>query len=118
MAEHPPAVTWRELNRVLFVTAAAGAIWFLRAPEQAYIIPVGVACALVGGFAIFHEAYENIFHRRITIKLIMAIAIITALSIRKVFTALVITDFVLAAEILHGRTAARRAGSGKKWTVK
>ena len=29
--EHEHALNWREINRVLFVAAAAGAIWFLGA---------------------------------------------------------------------------------------
>ncbi len=37
----------------------------------------------------------------------MAIAIIAALAIREIFTALIITLFVLAAEILEGLTVGR-----------
>ena len=102
---HPPA--WREINRVLFVAAAAGAIWFLRGASNPYVTAIGVVCALVGGFPIFHEAYENIRQRRMTMELSMAIAIVAALAIRETFTALVITLFVLVAEILEGLTVGR-----------
>lgn len=103
--EHP--LSWREINRVLFVAVAAGAIWFLPPGEHPYIIAVGIACALVGGFPIFHEAYQNIVQRRMTMELSMTIAIVAALAIRELFTALVIILFVLVAEILEGLTVGR-----------
>jgi heavy metal translocating P-type ATPase len=100
-------VSWREINRVLFVAAAAGAIWFLHGASNSYLTALGVLCTLVGGFPIFHEAYENIVQRRMTMELSMAIAIVAALAIRELFTALVITLFVLVAEILEGLTVSR-----------
>jgi len=105
--EHEHALNWWEINRVLFVAAAAGAIWFLGGARDPYITGIGVICAIVGGFPIFHEAYENIAQRRMTMELSMAIAIVAALAIREVFTALVITLFVLVAEILEGLTVGR-----------
>jgi len=105
--EHEHALNWREINRVLFVAAAAVAIWFLGGARNPYITGIGVVCALVGGFPIFHEAYENIVQRRMTMELSMAIAIVAALAIREIFTALVITLFVLVAEILEGLTVNR-----------
>src|SRR6202171_3949596 len=101
------AVSWRDVNRVLFVAAAAGAIWFLGGARNPYVTGIGVICTLVGGFPIFHEAYENIVQRRMTMELSMAIAIVAALAIREIFTALVITLFVLVAEILEGLTVGR-----------
>jgi len=101
------ALSWREVNRVLFVALAAGALWFAPRPPSAYITTIGVICAVVGGFPIFREAYENIIERRMTMELSMTIAIVAALAIREVFTALVITLFVLAAEILEGLTVSR-----------
>src|SRR6202166_4139907 len=105
--EHAHALDWREINRVLFVAAAAGAIWFLGGARNPYVTAVGLICAIVGGFPIFHEAYENLTQRRMTMELSMAIAIIAALAIREIFTALIITLFVLVAEILEGLTVAR-----------
>ena len=105
--EHEHAMHWRELNRVLFVAAAAGAIWFLGAARNPFITGIGVVGAIVGGFPIFHEAYQNIRQRRMTMELSMAIAIVAALAIREIFTALVITLFVLVAEILEGLTVGR-----------
>jgi heavy metal translocating P-type ATPase len=105
--EHEHALNWREINRVLFVAVTAAAIWFLGGARNPYIMGVGVICTLVGGFPIFHEAYENIVQRRMTMELSMAIAIVAALAIREIFTALVITLFVLVAEILEGLTVSR-----------
>jgi heavy metal translocating P-type ATPase len=105
--DHGHALSWRDVNRVLFVAAAAGAIWFLGGGSNRYITAIGVVCTLVGGFPIFHEAYENIIQRRMTMELSMTIAIVAALAIREVFTALVITLFVLGAEILEGLTVGR-----------
>jgi heavy metal translocating P-type ATPase len=104
---HEHALNWREINRVLFVTAAAAAIWFLGGARNPYITGIGVICTLIGGFPIFHEAYENVVQRRMTMELSMAIAIVAALAIREIFTALVITLFVLVAEILEGLTMGR-----------
>ncbi len=105
--DHAHARNWRDISRVLFVAAAAGAIWFLGGALNPYVTGIGVICALVGGFPIFHEAYENIVQRRMTMELSMAIAIVAALAIREIFTALVITLFVLVAEILEGLTVRR-----------
>jgi heavy metal translocating P-type ATPase len=105
--EHEHAVNWWEINRVLFVAAAAAAIWFLGGARNPYVFGIGVICTIVGGFPIFHEAWENIVQRRMTMELSMAIAIVAALAIREVFTALVITLFVLVAEILEGLTVGR-----------
>jgi Cd2+/Zn2+-exporting ATPase/Cu+-exporting ATPase len=107
--EHQHALNWSEIYRVLFVAVAAGAIWFLGGARNPYVTGIGVICAIVGGFPIFHEAYENIVQRRMTMELSMAIAIVAALAIREIFTALVITLFVLVAEILEGLTVGRTA---------
>ncbi len=104
---HGHIVSWREINRVLFVAAAAGAIWFLNGGSNPYLTALGVLCTLVGGLPIFSEAYENIVQRRMTMELSMAIAIVAALAIREIFTALIITLFVLVAEILEGLTVDR-----------
>src|ERR1700730_677231 len=105
--EHEHALNWGEISRVLFVAAAAAGIWFLGGARNPYVTGIGVICTLVGGFPIFHEAYENIVQRRMTMELSMAIAIVAALAIREIFTALVITLFVLVAEILEGLTVGR-----------
>jgi cation transport ATPase len=106
-AEHEHPLDWGEMVRIGFVALAAGAFWFVGAHLGLPLVLAGVICALVGGYPIFHEAIENILERRMTMELSMAIAILAALAIREVFTALVITLFVLVAEVLEGLTVGR-----------
>jgi Cd2+/Zn2+-exporting ATPase/Cu+-exporting ATPase len=68
---------------------------------------IGVAATLIGGWPIFREALENLFERKMTMELSMTIALLAALAIGEFFTTLVITLFVLVAEILEGLTVAR-----------
>jgi P-type Cu+ transporter len=105
--EESHAFSWRDLHRVFFVAAAAAAIWFLHGEMNSLVLGIGVACTLVGAYPIFAEAFENVLQRRMTMELSMAIAVAAALLIREVFTALVITLFVLVAEILEGLTVGR-----------
>jgi P-type Cu+ transporter len=105
--DHVHAISKLELARVLFVALAAATMWFLGNFHHPLVTVAGILCALAGGFPIFHEAYENIVQRRMTMELSMAIAIVAALAIREIFTALVITLFVLVAEILEGLTVGR-----------
>src|ERR1700721_4736410 len=60
-----------------------------------------------GGSHLFKEALENIVERKMTMELSMTIALLSALAIGEFFTALVITGFVLAAEVLEGLTVGR-----------
>jgi heavy metal translocating P-type ATPase len=101
------SLDWIEIGRVAFVAAAAAAVWFLRGSAIPHLEWIGAICAVAGGYPIYHEAYENIVERRMTMELSMAIAIVAALAIRETFTALVITVFVLGAEILEGLTVGR-----------
>jgi hypothetical protein len=59
------------------------------------------------GYPIFREAFENIRERRMTMELSMTIALLAALFIGEFFTALVISVFVLVAEVLEGLTVNR-----------
>jgi len=106
-AEHEHGFDWREGSRILFVAAAAGTAWFLGPQPGRTFLIAAVVCTVFGGYPIFHEAVENILERRMTMELSMAIAILAALAIREVFTALVITLFVLVAEVLEGLTVGR-----------
>src|SRR5579862_3181106 len=98
---------WADLTRVGLVAIAAAAVWFRvwePFPRTSVIGLVGLA---VGGYPIFKEAWENIRERRMTMELSMTIALMAALVIGEFFTALVITAFVLAAEVLEGLTVGR-----------
>jgi heavy metal translocating P-type ATPase len=96
-----------EVLRVVFVALAAAAVWFHLWEPIHRISIIGLAAALIGGYPIFKEAFENIVERRMTMELSMTIALVSALAIGEFFTALVITAFVLAAEILEGLTVGR-----------
>jgi heavy metal translocating P-type ATPase len=93
--------------RVLFVAVAAAAVWFHWYEPFSSFSLTGIAATLIGGYPIFREALENIFERRMTMELSMTIALLAALAIKEFFTALIITLFVLVAEILEGLTVSR-----------
>jgi cation transport ATPase len=96
-----------ELIRVAFVALAAATVWFRVWEPFPRISVIGIAATLIGGFPIFKEAWENIVERKMTMELSMTIALLSALTIGEFFTALVITAFVLAAELLEGLTVGR-----------
>ena len=97
----------RDVARVGFVALAAGAAWFHLWPRFGGVDIIGIVLVLAGGYPIVREAIANIVERRMTMELSMTIALIAALSIGQTFTALVITAFVLAAEILEHATVSR-----------
>jgi heavy metal translocating P-type ATPase len=105
--DHEHGFEWLEAARVLFVALAAAAVWFHLWEPFHRVSVIGVAATLIGGYPIFKEAFENIVERRMTMELSMTIALVAALAIGEFFTALVITAFVLAAEILEGLTVGR-----------
>jgi Cd2+/Zn2+-exporting ATPase/Cu+-exporting ATPase len=105
--EHAHRVEWAELFRIGFVALAAAAVWFRLWEPFPHVSVIGIAAALIGGYPIFKEAFENIIERKMTMELSMTIALLAPLAIGEFFTALVITAFVLAAEVLEGLTVGR-----------
>src|ERR1700693_3654930 len=105
--QHGQGVDWSELARIAFVALAAAAVWFRLWEPFPHISVIGIVAALIGGYPIFKEAFENIVERKMTMELSMTIALLSALAIGEFFTALVITAFVLAAEVLEGLTIGR-----------
>src|SRR6202163_5106025 len=105
--ERAETVDWMELARIAFVALAAAAVWFRVWEPLAQVSVIGVVGTIGGGWPIFHEAWENLRDRRMTMELSMTIALVAALVIGEFFTALVITAFVLAAEVLEGLTVGR-----------
>jgi cation transport ATPase len=105
--EHEHGLEWVELARIAFVAVAAAAVWFRIWEPFPKISVIGIAATIIGGYPIFKEAFENIFERKMTMELSMTIALLAALAIGEFFTALVITGFVLAAEVLAGRASQR-----------
>lgn len=87
--------------------AIAALVWFRVWEPFSRISLLGIAGVLFGGYPIFREAFENIRERRMTMELPMTIALLAALCIGEFFTALIITVFVLLAEVLEGLTVGR-----------
>jgi P-type Cu+ transporter len=96
-----------ELLRIAFVAVAAAAVWWHLWEPFPHLSVVGVAGLLVGAWPIFREALQNALARRMTMELSMSIAIVAAAAISEFFTALIITLFVLVAEVLEGLTVSR-----------
>ena len=105
--QHGHGVERAEVARIAFVAMAAAAVWFRLWEPFPHFSVIGVAGTLIGGYPIFREAFENIVERKMTMELSMTIALLAALAIGEFFTALVITGFVLAAEVLEGLTVGR-----------
>src|SRR6202008_1242458 len=104
---HEHELEWPEMLRIALVAGAAAAVWWrLWEPFTAFSL-IGVIGLLIGGWPIFKEALENLLARRMTMELSMTIAIVAAAAIGEFFTALVITLFVLVAEVLEGLTVSR-----------
>jgi Cu+-exporting ATPase len=96
-----------EAMRIIFVALASAAVWFHVLEPLTSASLIGVLSVLIGGWPIFKEAAENAAARRMTMELSMSIAIIAAACISQFFTALIITLFVLVAEVLEGMTVSR-----------
>jgi len=106
-AEHAHGFEWLDIARIAFVALAAAAVWFRVWEPFPRVSVIGIAATLIGGYPIFKEAIENIVERKMTMELSMTIALLAALAIGEFFTTLVITGFVLVAEVLEGLTVGR-----------
>jgi len=96
-----------DLIRIAVTAIAAALVWFRVWEPFGQVSLIGIAGVLFGGWPIFHEAFENLRERRMTMELSMTIALLAALGIGEFFTALIIAAFVLAAEVLEGLTVGR-----------
>jgi P-type Cu+ transporter len=96
-----------DLIRIALVGVAVLASWFRAWEPFRGVDVIGLLAALVGGYPIFREAFEDIRARRMTMELSMTIALGAALAIGEFFTASLIVFFVLIAEVLEGLTVGR-----------
>ncbi len=96
-----------EVARIVLVALAAAAVWFQMREPLPKVSLIGVLGVLIGGWPIFMEAAENAAARRMTMELSMSIAIVAAAAISQFFTALIVTWFVLVAEVLERMTVSR-----------
>src|SRR5579871_383824 len=100
-------VDWVELGRIGFVGLAITVTWLRLWQPMPHFDVAGFAAVLIGGYPIFREAFVDLLSRRMTMELSMTIALVSALAIKEVFTALVIVFFVLIAEVLEELTVGR-----------
>src|SRR5882757_6118809 len=96
-----------EAMRIFVVALAATSVWFHLWEPLPTVSLIGVLGILIGAWPIFKEAAENAASRRMTMELSMSIAIVAAAAISQFFTALIITLFVLIAELLEKMTVSR-----------
>ena len=96
-----------EWVRVAFIALILLVVWSGLFPPVAGVDLLAVAGILIGGYPIFKEAISDLLKGRMTMELSMTIALVAAAGIGEFFTALLIADFVLVAEILEGMTVGR-----------
>lgn len=96
-----------DATRIIVVALAATSVWFHWWEPLPSVSVIGVLGVLIGAWPIFKEAAENAASRRMTMELSMSIAIVAAAAISQYFTALIITLFVLIAEVLEKMTVSR-----------
>jgi heavy metal translocating P-type ATPase len=97
--------------RVAFVAAVIALVWSGIVPRVRGVDFLALAGILIGGFPIFREALTDLRKGRMTMELSMTIALVAASAIGEFFTALLITIFVLIAEIIEGMTVGRGRGA-------
>ncbi|HKD67011.1 MAG TPA: cation-translocating P-type ATPase [Candidatus Binataceae bacterium] len=98
---------WSEALRIVLVALAAVAVCLHVWVPAPYLSMIGVLGVLIGGWPILKEAAGNAAARRMTMELSMSVAIVAAAAISEFFTALIITLFVLVAEVLEHMTVSR-----------
>lgn len=109
--EHTREEQRKEWVRVGFVALVIVLVWSRVVPRYHGVDFLALAGILIGGFPIFKEAFADLFKGRMTMELSMTIALVVASAIGEFFTALLITVFVLIAEIIEGMTVWRGRGA-------
>jgi len=102
-----PAVPWPEAARIGFAALAAALFWFQPALLTRHLHLSGWVAIAIAGYPMLREAALNLRERRMTMELSMTLALACAAAIGEFLTALVITLFVLVAEVLEGLTVGR-----------
>ncbi|HET6587773.1 MAG TPA: cation-transporting P-type ATPase, partial [Oleiagrimonas sp.] len=99
---HEHALSRIDAARIAMVAVGALVVWLWPWQPWPRVSVVGILALVIGGWPIFREALENIAARRMTMELSMTIAIAAAAGLGQYLTALIITLFVLVAEVLEG----------------
>jgi heavy metal translocating P-type ATPase len=105
--EHEHQHGWWPLAHAGLIALLVLVVWTGIVPRFHGIDLLALAGVLIGGFPIFKEAITDLLAGHMTMELSMTIALVAASAIGEFRTALVITFFVLAAEILEGLTVGR-----------
>ncbi len=100
-------LSWIDLLRMGLVAAAIVATRLRLWEPSGGVDIIGLLGTAIGGYPIVKEAFTSLAARRMTMELSMTIALVAALAIGELFTALVIVFFVLVAEALEGLTVGR-----------
>src|ERR1700693_2575498 len=79
--DHQYSVAWPDVARIAVVALGATLVWFSVWEPFARVSVIGIIAAVVGGWPIFREAYENIVERRMAMELSMSLALFAALAI-------------------------------------
>lgn len=103
---HAPFEVWA-LARMAVAILGAAAVWFRLYEPVAQVSVIGLSALAFSAWPIFREAFANLVARRMTMELSMSIAIVAAAAIAEIFTALVVTLFVIVAEELEHLTIAK-----------
>ncbi len=93
--------------RIAVAALGAAAVWFRVYEPVAQVSVIGLLALAFSVWPVLREALANLLARRMTMELSMLIAIVAAAAIAEIFTALVVTLFVLVAEELEHLTIAR-----------
>jgi len=104
---HEHGLGWVDFARIAFAGLCILLSWFRFGRALLGFDVIGVAGVVIGGYPILKETLTSLAARRMTMELSMTIALVAALAIGEVFTALVIVFFVLIAEVLEHLTVER-----------
>jgi heavy metal translocating P-type ATPase len=96
-----------DLSRIAAMIIALLLSWFRVWNLFAFFDFIALAATIIGGYPMFKEAIGAINKRKMTMELSMSIAVIATLLVGNFFTGLVITFFVLIAELLEELTVER-----------
>jgi len=110
-SNHQQEHMWLEWARIALLALVIVVVWRGAVPRYRGVDLVAISGLLIGGFPIFKEAIADLAKGRMTMELSMTIALVAAAAIGEFFTALLITIFVLVAEILEGMTMERGRGA-------
>ncbi len=101
IAEHSADLIRLASMAIAVVLSVTGAWKFLTSFDL-----IALAATIIGGYPMAKEAFEAIRERRMTMELSMSIAVLATLMVGQFLTGLVITLFVLIAELLEDLTVA------------